>query len=207
MQIKTYPLGEIGTNCYFVGDETTGKGCIIDPGDEAPRLLQLWEAFGFGLSAVLVTHGHYDHTTALPAVAQEYPNVPIYIHQVDVCEGGRPAFYQCDHQPKMQYIKDGDVIAVGNLRFTVLETPGHTPGGIVFKGEGSLFTGDTLFAGSCGRVDFPGGDWGQMCASLRRLAALEGDYKVYPGHEYTTTLQRERQSNPYIRSALQLGEQ
>lgn len=82
---------------------------------------------------------------------------------------------------------------------------GHTPGGAVFKTAGALFTGDTLFAGSCGRVDFPGSDWGQMCASLRRLDALEGDYTVYPGHEWSTTLSRERAGNPYIRSARQLG--
>ena len=150
-------------------------------------------------------HGHFDHTTALAAVAAAFPATPVYIRREDVCEDGRPEFWQCAHVSGMRYVKDGDTIAVGNLIFTVIETPGHTPGGAVFKTTGALFTGDTLFAGSCGRVDFPGSDWGQMCASLRRLDALEGDYTVYPGHEWSTTLSRERAGNPYIRSARQLG--
>ena len=105
----------------------------------------------------------------------------------------------------MKHIKDGDLISVGSIVFTVLETPGHTPGSVVFRASRALFTGDTLFAGSCGRVDFPGGDWGEMCASLRRLADLPGDYQVYPGHEGTSTLETERLSNPFMRSAMQLG--
>ena len=87
----------------------------------------------------------------------------------------------------------------------MLETPGHTPGSVVFQTDRALFTGDTLFAGSCGRVDFPGGDWGQMCVSLRRLANLEGNYQVYPGHEQVSTLDNERAGNPFMRSAVRLG--
>ena len=90
--------------------------------------------------------------------------------------------------------------------FTVLETPGHTPGSVVYKTNGALFTGDTLFAGSCGRVDFPGGSWSDMCRSLRRLDALEGEYQVYPGHEMPSTLSRERAGNSFMRSARQLGQ-
>lgn len=205
MEVKSFQVGEIGTNCYFVGDEATKRGCLIDPGDEGARLVQEWGRFGYTLEAILLTHGHYDHTTALPEVAQAFPNVPVYVKQEDVCEGGRPAFYQCMRVPSMRYVKDGDTITVGSMVFTVLETPGHTPGSVVFKTSAALFTGDTLFAGSCGRVDFPGGDWGQMSASLRRLAQLPGDYKVYPGHEWTSTLENERRSNPFMRSAIQLG--
>ena len=205
MEIKRYPVGQIGTNCYFVGDEATRRGCIVDPGDEGERLVSLWKDFGYTLSAILVTHGHFDHTTALPIVAAAFPEAPIYIHREDVCEGGNPTFYQCMSVPNMHYIKDGDVINVGGIRFTVLETPGHTPGSVVFAAPDAMFTGDTLFAGSCGRVDFPGGDWGDMCKSLRRLAMLPGDFKIYPGHEATSSMERERVGNPYIRSAVQLG--
>lgn len=205
MEVKSYQVGPIGTNCYFVGDEATKRGCIVDPGDEGQRLIQLWESFGYTLEAILLTHGHYDHTTALPELVQEFPTVPVYVTRQDVCESGSPAFYQCMRVPSMRYVREGDTIAVGSIVFTVLETPGHTPGSVVFQTSTALFTGDTLFAGSCGRVDFPGGDWGQMAASLRRLAQLSGDYKVYPGHEWTSTLNNERQSNPFMRSAMQLG--
>ena len=205
MEVKRLPVGPIGTNCYFVGDEATKRGCIIDPGDEGERLAREWRDFGSALEAIMLTHGHYDHTTGLAALVKAYPGVPVLVHQADVCENGRPAFYQCMHTEGMKYVKEGDIIAIGSLMFTVLETPGHTPGSIVFKTSTALFTGDTLFAGSCGRVDFPGGSWGEMCASLRRLANLDGEYSVYPGHEWSSTLNNERQSNPFMRSALQLG--
>lgn len=89
MEVKTYQVGQIGTNCYFVGDEASKKGCMIDPGDEAENLIRLWGAFGYELSAILVTHGHFDHTTALAAVAAAFPATPVYIRREDVCEGGR----------------------------------------------------------------------------------------------------------------------
>ncbi len=206
MEIKSYQVGEIGTNCYFVLDGETKRGCIIDPGDDGARLIEEWEKTGYSLSAILLTHGHYDHTTALPELTAAYPSVPVYVHREDVCERGQPAFYQCMPSGNVHYIKEGDTVAVGGIVFTVLETPGHTPGSVVFQTKDALFTGDTLFAGSCGRVDFPGGDWGAMCASLRRLASLPGDYRIYPGHEWTSTLENERQGNPYVRSALQLGQ-
>lgn len=205
MEVKRYQVGPIGTNCYFVGDEATKKGCIIDPGDEGARLVQEWQKFGYTMEAILLTHGHYDHTTGLPEVAAAFPGAPIYVHQEDVCQGGKPEFYQCAALSAMHYVHDGDTIAVGSMRFTVLETPGHTPGSVVFQTDRALFTGDTLFAGSCGRVDFPGGDWGQMCVSLRRLANLEGNYQVYPGHEQVSTLDNERAGNPFMRSAVRLG--
>lgn len=205
MEVKRYQVGPIGTNCYFVGDEATKKGCIIDPGDEGARLVQEWQKFGYTMEAILLTHGHYDHTTGLPEVAAAFPGAPIYVHQEDVCQGGKPEFYQCAALSTMHYVHDGDTIAVGSMRFTVLETPGHTPGSVVFQTDRALFTGDTLFAGSCGRVDFPGGDWGQMCVSLRRLANLEGNYQVYPGHEQVSTLDNERAGNPFMRSAVRLG--
>ena len=205
MEVKRYQVGPIGTNCYFVGDEATKKGCIIDPGDEGARLVQEWEKFGYTMEAILLTNGHYDHTTGLPEVAAAFPGAPIYVHQEDVCQGGKPEFYQCAALSAMHYVHDGDTITVGSIRFTVLETPGHTPGSVVFQTDRALFTGDTLFAGSCGRVDFPGGDWGQMCVSLRRLANLEGNYQVYPGHEQVSTLDNERAGNPFMRSAVRLG--
>ena len=205
MKIDSIMVGPIMTNCYLLSDETAGVCALIDPGEHAKKLAGLVNEDGVTLTHMLLTHRHYDHTTALPELAQAFPAAVVYVKQEDVCEGGSPAFYQCMRVPSMRYVQDGDTITVGSMVFTVLETPGHTPGSVVFKTAEALFTGDTLFAGSCGRVDFPGGDWGQMCASLRRLAQLPGDYKVYPGHEWTSTLENEQRSNPFMRSAQQLG--
>lgn len=198
MEVKKIPVGPIGTNCYFVGDEATHQGCMVDPGDEGLRLIKTWREFGYTLCAVLITHGHYDHVTGLYDVARENPSVPIYVHTKDVSQTGECAFYQCKALPSMRYVEEGTTIDVGDIRFTVMETPGHTPGGVVFRTKDALFTGDTLFAGSCGRVDFPGSNSHQMRKSLRRLAQLHGDYAVYPGHEQSTTLERERHSNPFL---------
>ena len=206
MEVKCYRVGAIGTNCYFVGDEATHCGCIIDPGDNAEQLIAAWNNFGYSMESILLTHGHYDHTTALPKVAAAFPNAPVYVHKADVCESGDPQFYQCRSVPNMQYIAEGDIIPVGSITITVMVTPGHTPGSVVFRTTDALFTGDTLFAGSCGRVDFPGGDWGTMCKSLQRLAALPGNYKIYPGHEWSSDLDTERASNSFMRSAMESGQ-
>ena len=133
MEVKRYQVGPIGTNCYFVGDEATKKGCIIDPGDEGARLVQEWEKFGYSMEAILLTHGHYDHTTGLPEVAAAFPGAPIYVHQEDVCQGGKPEFYQCAALSAMHYVHDGDTITVGSIRFTVLRPRATPPAAWCFR--------------------------------------------------------------------------
>ena len=149
----------------------------------------------------LLTHGHYDHTGAVYAVHEE-TGAPVYMHALDA--GTAVAFDSYSFVPPEGTIfyKEGDEVRVGNLTFRVMETPGHTPGGVTLICGDALFTGDTLFAGSCGRTDFEGGSMEVELQSLAKIAALPGDYEVYPGHMDCSTLETERRFNPYL-TALQ----
>lgn len=207
MQIKCFPVGSYETNCYIVTDEASRECAIVDPGADAAALLDYLEDNHLHAACVLLTHGHFDHTGALEAVREE-TGAPLYMSRKDdgVTIGGD--YYRFKAPADARYVADGDQISAGALNFTVLETPGHTPGGLTFlctapgDGERALFTGDTLFRDSCGRTDFPGSDTEDMLRSLRRLAELPGDYEVYPGHMDATTLDRERRYNYFIAAAL-----
>lgn len=201
MLIKCLPVGHLMTNCYIVTDETTLECAVIDPGDESNTILYYLEDNHLTCRAILLTHGHYDHTGAVYAVHEE-TGAPVYMNALDA--GTAVAFDSYSFVPPEGTIfyKEGDEVKVGSQTFRVMETPGHTPGGVTLICGDALFTGDTLFAGSCGRTDLPGGDPMEMLASLRRLGRLEGDYTVYPGHMDSTTLACEKQYNPFIRQAL-----
>ncbi len=198
MLIKAIPVGHLETNCYVVTDEETLLCAVIDPGDESNAILDYLEDNRLCCKAVLLTHGHFDHTGAVCALLEE-TGAPLYMHRADCGKAGPSKF---DAPEGTTFFSDGDVIEVGALRFEVLTTPGHTPGSVSFRCGEALFTGDTLFAGSCGRTDLPGGDMQQELRSLRRLGDLPGDYEVYPGHMEASTLERERRFNPYMRMAL-----
>jgi hydroxyacylglutathione hydrolase len=200
MLIKTLPVGYLETNCYVVTSEDDLSCAVIDPGAEAGLILNYLEEHHLTCSAILVTHGHFDHVTALPAVREE-TGAPVYVGRGDVNTdlGSNRRFVPPEGS---ELVGEGDVIEAGSLRFEVLETPGHSPGSLCFKSGHCLFTGDTLFHGSCGRTDFIGGSMPDMMVSLRRLAALPGDYEVYPGHEESSTLESERRYNPYVREAM-----
>ncbi len=202
MLIKTLDVGHFGTNCYIVTDEATLECAIIDPGADGNTIMNYMEQNKLKPRAILLTHAHYDHIVALPQVKEE-TGVPIYMSKKDV--GLRMAAMDPGFSPPEDTIfcGDGDSIAIGGLRFSVIETPGHTPGGLTFQCEDALFTGDTLFHGSCGRTDLPGGDIQQELRSLKRLADLSGDYEVYPGHMECSRLSVERNLNPYMRMAIE----
>ena len=193
MNITVLPLGAMQANCYIVA---RGDACaVIDPGAQAEQLINWLKGQKLKPEAIFLTHGHFDHVGAVKQLAGEY-GCPVYLHPGDTDMEGRLA--------KGLYwnrlYEEGDTVTVGDMTFTVLHTPGHTPGSVCLKLEDVLFTGDTLFAGACGRTDFPGGSWEQMMGSLRRLSCLE-ECTVFSGHGGRTTLEREKTGNPYMKEA------
>lgn len=202
MKIKSIQVGELATNCYLLIDEVEKKAAVIDPGDEADRILAEVKGLDAQVEYILLTHGHYDHIGGVAQLRQALPQTKVYMHKADSRGTGFHVVPLADQVADLMYYDDGDTLPLGSLTIHVIHTPGHTPGGVTLRVGDVLFTGDTLFAGSMGRSDFPGGNTRQLFASLKKLAQLEGDYHVLPGHESTTTLNRERQSNVFMLEAL-----
>ena len=198
MLIKAIPVGHLETNCYVVTDEESLLCAVIDPGDESNAILDYLEENRLQCKAILLTHGHFDHTGAVRALMEE-TGAPLFMSAADSGKDGPNKF---DAPEGTNYLSDGAKIEVGALCFQVLTTPGHTPGGLSYVCGEALFTGDTLFRDSCGRTDLKGGDMQTELKSLRRLGQLPGDYEVYPGHMEATTLERERKFNRYMLAAL-----
>ena len=204
MQIQCFTVGQLQTNCYVVTDEENKLCAVIDPGAESGRILNYVEDNHLTVRAIFITHGHYDHVGAVLSLFEETA-ATVYIHALDASSEGKNSDYSYNGGEELCFYQEGDLISVGKLEFRVLETPGHSRGSVTLRCEGNdgtdpvLFTGDTLFRGSCGRTDFPGGSWTALEGSLRRLKELAGDYEVYPGHMDATTLERERRFNPYLR--------
>ena len=200
MKIIRSILGELETNCYILLDEETMEAAIIDPADEAETLRDAIENLGATLRYILLTHGHRDHTLAAPALHEMFPDAAVYIHDADK---GQVGIYRYPMEEligeDLKFYDDGDTLPLGGLTIEVITTPGHTGGSVCLRVGDALFTGDTLFAGSMGRIDLPGARPDKMMGSLARLAKLEGDYDVYPGHMEPTTMARERQYNLYIK--------
>ena len=200
--IKALEVGYLQTNCYFVTDEATLDTAIIDPGGDSNAILEYAAKNRLNVRAILVTHGHFDHVLGLEEV-YETLKVPVYMSHKDLtADIGNGGFFgtdwSVDPPDDTHFVVEGDEIDAGALTFDVLETPGHTPGGLTFMIEDCLFTGDTLFRGSCGRYDFPASSALELGHSLEKLRDLEGDFEVFPGHESPTTLDFERRFNPYM---------
>ena len=151
---------------------------------------------------ILLTHGHYDHTTAVPDLVKALPGVQVYIHQADANGAGSQLFPLAAQVKDLNNYDEGDTLSLGSLTIEVLHTPGHSKGSVTLKVGDVLFTGDTLFCGSCGRTDLRGGSYEEIMASLKRLGELEGDFHVCPGHDRTSTLERERKYNPFLLEAM-----
>ena len=200
MRVKMMQVGPIGTNCYILEEDK--KIAVIDPGDEAERILSVLKETEGAVEYILLTHGHYDHTTAVPELHEALPKAKIYIHRADANGAGNTLFPLAGQVEGLLFYGEGDALPLGSLTVEVLHTPGHSPGSVTLKAGEALFTGDTLFAGSMGRTDLPGGDEGEIMASLKRLGGLEGNFHVLPGHMGASELDRERRSNPYLRMAM-----
>ena len=200
MNIKTMQVGPLGTNCYLLEDEHTRAAAVIDPGGDGARIEAQLRADGAELKRILLTHAHFDHTGGVAELHAAHPDVPVFLHPADASRLGSDVFPPIG-APTVPY-GDGDVVKLGDLDIQVLHTPGHTPGGVCLLVWDALFTGDTLFQGSMGRIDFEGGSYEDIMASLARLAHLPGDFRVLPGHMDASTLERERKTNYYIREAL-----
>ena len=201
MKIITLPLGALETNCYVVYDEASKVCALVDPGAMPQVILDTLQKNELSLQKILLTHAHFDHTGALRALHEKFPDVPIYVSAQDTDETLNMSHGNLVYT---ETFLDGDEISMPPLTFRVLATPGHTRGSSCLICEDTIFSGDTLFAGCCGRTDLPGGNGSQMMASLKRLAELPGDYHVLPGHGEDSTLERERRTNYYMREAMRV---
>ena len=207
MEISVLRLGQIGTNCYIFRREGGYRCGIVDPGDQGEQVARWLVDKGLEAQAVLLTHGHFDHILGIPGLREEWPDLPVYCHPADLGGGDTTSLFGETFPTVRSFgditpYREGDTVEVDGIRLEVLDTPGHTPGSVTLRAENVLFTGDTLFAGSMGRTDLPGGDEGEIMRSLKRLGELEGDYQVLPGHAGQSTLERERKSNYCLRAAM-----
>ena len=194
LQIHTLPLGDYQTNCYILHQEGNRDCVVIDPGYEPEIILSYLREKDLTLQAILLTHGHFDHVGAVRELAAQ-TDCRVYLNPKDL---SMPPMLTAGPLYYTNTYGEGDQLDIAGITFRVLETPGHTPGSVCLITENNIFSGDTLFCGSCGRTDLPGGDYRAMKESLKRLSALREDYAVYPGHGSNTTLAWEQKTNPYL---------
>ncbi len=203
MIINVLPVGPFEANCYVVGSEKTLDGMVIDPGDEADEILGDVSAQKLRIGQIVLTHGHIDHIGAVKEL-KDITKASLAAHAEAAKSLPRNASNTTfgmsypTPPPPDRLLKEGDQITVGDLTFTVLYTPGHSPGSICLYGDGVLFSGDTLFREGIGRSDLPGGNYRELVASLQRLMKLPPETVVYPGHGPKSTIGWEKEHNPFL---------
>lgn len=205
MSVKKIVVSAMATNCYIYKDEATGRGAVIDPGEMTNELKAAIEGYGTDkFDYILLTHCHFDHVGGVSAV-KELTGAPVGIHEYDAAglldsNLNVSAFFtqRFRYTPADVTFADGQEIMVGETAFKVMHTPGHSEGSCCYITEGIIFSGDTLFKRAAGRFDMPGGNYTKLKKSLKSLAALQGDFVVYPGHDMITTLSQERMYNLYF---------
>lgn len=206
MIMRCLEVGPFLANCYIVGSTTTKEGMVIDPGDEGEAILQNARDMGLNIKLIVVTHAHIDHVGAVEEV-KEATGAEFALHRSEAqslqgqSKQWSTMFDVSYNAPKPdRFLEDGDSINIGDLRFVVLYTPGHSSGGISLLGQGVVFTGDTLFNLGIGRTDFPGASYERIMESIhRKLMVLTDDTKVFPGHGPETTIGAERRGNSFLR--------
>ena len=207
--VENYVVGPVATNCYFLINDDTHEAIVIDPGSAAEALYKKLSEGGNKPVAILLTHGHFDHADAVEDfVALCDDPIPVYAHEAEKKTLEDPSINLSSgmgFNPKKyhatDYVKDGEIIRAAGFEIEVLFTPGHTPGGCCFylKNEDICFTGDTLFCGSVGRTDFPGGSMSTLVASIReKLISLPEKTICYPGHDSVTSIADEKSYNPFL---------
>jgi hydroxyacylglutathione hydrolase len=208
--VRTLTVGPLEENAYLVVDDTTRRAVLIDPGEEAERLLAAVREDRAELDAIWLTHAHMDHVGAIAGIVRVAP-IPIYLHPRE-----RPIYDSASQHamvfglrieqppPPDRELADGDMLYVGTLKFSVIHVPGHAPGHVAICGNGVAFVGDCLFAGSIGRTDLPLADGAQLERSLDRLCTLPDETIVYPGHGPATSIGREKRTNPFLTGAVRI---
>jgi len=208
--IDYFVVGAYETNCYLLRKDRSAKDCLlIDTGLNAAKIIDFLNHHKLNPAAVILTHGHIDHIAGLVALREKFPNMKVYIHKLDAemltgSQGNLSEFIGGGFKtaPADFFVDDGDIIDQADLKLQVFHTPGHTPGGICLYSENEkvIFVGDTLFAGSVGRTDFPGGSMTMLLQSIeQKLLSLPDDTVVYPGHGPQTTIAEEKKNNPFLR--------
>ncbi|MET0926505.1 MAG: MBL fold metallo-hydrolase [Solirubrobacterales bacterium] len=207
MDVRMLTVGQVAENCFIVRRDGSDRGLIIDPGEEAERILQVVDELGIGIDAILVTHTHFDHIGAVAPVARA-TGAPVYCPELEVpvlrdimAFVPWPGFGPYESYEADETVAGGEKLELAGFEVEVIFTPGHSPGHVTYsiRDEAALFSGDVLFQGSVGRVDLPGGDWPTLLASIRTL--VDGhpeETTVYPGHMGITTLGAERATNPFL---------
>ena len=209
MIIKTVVIGPLQVNCYVIADEVSKKAVVIDPGDEPDRIMDVINENSLEVEYVICTHGHFDHVGAVIDIKKETgAKVVMHKEDLDLYSSAKDAaflwgFAGEDQPAPDMFVKDGDVIKAGGLSLEVLYVPGHSTGGICLYTGDVVVTGDTLFQGSVGRTDLPGGDIGKLKKSFQRLMVLPENTKVLPGHGPASTIGREKKENMFSREFLQ----
>ena len=205
MNIQKIVVGQLDVNCYIISDDSSSEALIIDPGDEPEKIIEFIDATGLQPKYILFTHAHYDHVCAAKELHDRY-NAVIVMHEQEKTTYRRTAqlciswgYDPEDFPGPERIVKDNDTISVGKISFKVIHTPGHTPGSICILAENTLFSGDTLFKGSVGRTDLPGGDFRLLSESLKKLTLLPPQTRVLCGHESETSIAEEMRDNPFLK--------
>ena len=207
MDVRSFTVGPVAENCYVVRRNGADRGLIIDPGEEADRILGAVDSLGIGIDAILITHCHFDHIGAVAPVARS-TGAPVYCPEIEVPVLADimsfvpwPGFGPYESYEADETVAGGERLKLAGFEIDVIHTPGHSPGHVTYSiaDESAVFSGDVLFLGSVGRTDLPGGDWEALLESIRGLVdGLPDETTVYPGHMGVTTLGAERASNPFL---------